>query len=188
MKYLAILLLLIGFLGIIAYSQSSLIAKPLYLSIYSTFTVFNVVNTSYNGITNISNSIYYVISNSWIKIVIVNFTTQQQVATLTAYFTTSDAKWIYYDPTLGSVIFLVNVSSDKPINVAVTTLNIPGPLYNVSGTPVSEVTIIPLGYLTLANGTPVNETAVFVNYLNGTAVVKSMIDGLAGYYVLYYVT
>jgi len=38
-----------------------------------------------------------------------------------------------------------------------------------------------------ANGTPVNQTSVFLNYLNGSAVVNSMREGLAGYYVLYYV-
>ncbi|BFH72114.1 hypothetical protein SJAV_00580 [Sulfurisphaera javensis] len=188
MKSLSILFLLIGILGIVAFSQTySISAKPLYLSLYSTFTVFNVVNTTYVGIKGYINyTIDYVVANTWIEIEIVNFTTHNQIASLTAYFTSSDSNYIYYDPSLNSVIFFINISSDKPVTIPISTLRIPGPLYNVNGEPVSNVTIIPLGYLVNVDGTPINETQVFQQYLNGTSIIKSMINGLAGYYVLYF--
>jgi len=83
---------------------------------------------------------------------------------------------------------LVNVSSDKLQTIPVSDLNIQGIVYNISGGFVTSVTIIPLGYLITVSGTPVNETSVFLNYLDGQAIVNSMREGLAGYYVLYYVS
>lgn len=192
MRYIALVLLLIAFMGIVSFSQSSISATPLYLSLVVPFTVFNVVNTTYVGIhvvqSNVSIAITNVVVSSYIKIIIVNFTTQQTVATLTAYINPQLIKYVYYSTVLNSVFFLVNVSSDKPQAVLLSDLNIPGIVYNVNGSIVSTVTIIPLGYLITSSGTPVNQTAIFQNYLNGTAVVKSMIEGLAGYYVLYYVS
>lgn len=192
MRKLVLALLLIALVGVVGFGQTSISANPLYLSLLIPFTVFNVINITYVGIhvipSNVSLATYDVVANSYIKIIIVNFTTQQQIASLTAYIPPQYAKYVYYSPQLGSVFFLINVSSDKQQTISISDLNIPAPAYNVTGGVVTSVTIIPLGYLVLANGTPVNETTVFLNYLNGTAVVHSMIEGLAGYYVLYYVS
>ena len=192
MKKAILALLLIALVGVVGFGQTSISAKPLYLSLVIPFTVFNVINTTYVGIhvtpPNVSSAIYSVVINSHIKIIIVNFTTQQQIASLTAYIPIQYAKYVYYSQQLNSVFFLVNVSSDKPQTIPISDLNIPAPAFNISGGFVTSVTIIPLGYLILANGTPVNETSVFLKYLNGQAIVNSMREGLAGYYVLYYVS
>ena len=192
MKQAVLALLFIALVGIVGFSQTSISAKPLYLSLFIPFTVFNVVNTTYVGIyvtpSNISQAVYSAIASSSIKIVIVNFTTQQQIASLTAYIPSQCAKYIYYSPQLKSVFFLVNVSSDKPQTIPVSDLNIQGVVYNISGNVVTSVTIIPLGYLVSASGSTVNQTSVFLSYLNGQAIVNSMREGLAGYYVLYYVS
>jgi len=191
MRQVVLALLLIALIGVVGLSQTSISATPLYLSLVIPFTVFNVINTTYVGIhvttSNISYAAYNVIENSYIKIIIVNFTTQQQIASLTAYLPAPYVKYTYYSTQLESVFFLVNVSSDKPQTIPVRDLNIQGDVYNISGGFITSVTIIPLGYMVTANGTPVNQTSVFLNYLNGSAVVNSMREGLAGYYVLYYV-
>ena len=192
MRQVVLALLFVALIGVVGFSQTSISATPLYLSLVIPFAVFNVINTTYVGIhvtpSNISYAVYNVISSSHIKIIIVNFTTQQQIASLTAYLPAQYAKYIYYSAQLSSVFFLVNISSDKPQTIPVSDLNIQGIVYNISGGFVTSVTIIPLGYLITASGTPVNQTSVFLNYLNGSVVVNSMREGLAGYYVLYYVS
>ena len=192
MRQVVLALLLITLIGVVGFSQTSISAAPLYLSLVIPFTVFNVINTTYIGIhvttSNISYAAYNVIENSYIKIIIVNFTTQQQIASLTAYLPIQYVKYVYYSTQLKSMFFLINVSSNKPQIIPVRDLNIEGDVYNISDCFETSVTIIPLGYLVLANGIPVNQTSVFLNYLNGQAIVNSMKEGLAGYYVLYYVS
>lgn len=194
MRYLALLILPVILIGLVAYSQTSIVAKPLSLSIPLgfLFTVLNVVNTSYVGwnYTYPNQTILSVISHTYIQIVIENYSTGQVIATLTVYIPVSLANDIYYSPSMGSVIFLINISANQITQVPLSKIEgLPPFVYTYDNKPTSTINIIPLGYLICQNGIPVNQTTVFQKYLNGVhEIVNDMINGLAGYYVLYFYT
>lgn len=194
MKYLPFLILPIILLGLVAYSQTSISAQPLYLSVLFQypFTVFNVINTTYVGwhYKYVNQTIANVAINTYIQIILKNYTTGQVVATLTAYFPASVLQYMYYSPQWGSVIFFINVSGDKVTQLPISLIQgLPPLLLTYNGQPTTTVAIIPLGYLMCANGMPVNQSTVFQKYLNGNnEIVADMEEGLAGYYVLYFTT
>lgn len=173
----------LGIAAILLVTSSALLinaqitASPLYLSVPLRFTVLNVINISsvlipiYSG--NISAATQGTLLFTNITIIVKNLSTGviENSSVLKVPF--SMYKYAYYSTALKSVFFLINVTADKPYTISLYSLeqilgtNL-GIVYTIYNTTTTTITIIPAGWLQLANnGQTFNTTKEFNTYLNG---------------------